>query len=61
MGLNQINTSNFISGHFFNQVGIILKSATCPLTEPSCPIDWGEFSEARFSADITTEWDSETV
>ena len=27
----------------------------------SSPIDWGELSGARFSADVTMEWDCETV
>ena len=30
-------------------------------TEPSSPIDWGEFCEAGFSADVTREWDCEAV
>ena len=31
MRLHQINTWNFMWWHFFNQAGIICKSATCPL------------------------------
>ena len=31
MGLPQISTSNFMSHHYFNQTGILFKSATCPL------------------------------
>ena len=39
-----------------------LKSATCLLpAEPNSPIDWGEFSEAGFSADVTREWDCDAV
>ena len=41
----------------------VRRSAAAPdlITESNFPIDWSEFSEAIFSADVTTERDFETV
>ena len=46
MGIHQIYTSNFMLRHFFYQAGIIFTISHVYITEPSSPIDWGEFTEA---------------
>ena len=60
MGLYQINASNFMSRHVFNHAGLFLQSAVS-FTGLSSPINWGEFPEAGFSADVTTKRDCEAV
>ena len=61
MGLHQINTSEYYFKPFFNQSGIIFQVSEVSIMGPISSIEWGDFSDTGFFADVTTERDCETV
>ena len=60
-GSIKLTHQNLISRHFFYTRQAFFKISHMSIMESNFPIDWAEFSEAGFSADVATERACETV